>query len=445
MKKRMNKILSVLLVSALVITAGNVALAEDSGTPESNVQTVDGTETSDIGNTTEKAAAAIPDLEESLMEPEIEKRMEEASDTTDVNEQIAELIKQNSIPVTTMLTVTGKENIKTGRVVYTEEQKVGNYYGFRRSFKASAKGTIFMAVAKTYGDKNVFYGVYKDANLTQPVDGYDTAGVNAVRYRTFKIPKAGTYYLGVYTSSSVTIQEAGVAALFFNGGNRTIYNGKNNLVGTKVQQTNYFKFKALSTGYITVKGLKHSFKDIGSSSAEPGAYKVTLCNSQKRALSGATALRYGPTYGVTRGKVYYIKIQTGSNLSRSGYYGFNVKNTKITEKSGSKKSKAVTIKKNIVKKGTIQAGSSQADWYKLNLTNKKFQATMTYRTNDRLKMTLYRNGKKMKSVTGDYMHGKVYIYGSNIATGTYYIKIERYNSKSSGYYSLKWNNTIRRY
>ena len=124
----------------------------------------------------------------------------------------------------------------------------------------------------------------------------------------------------------------------------------------------------------------------------------------------------------------------------SGMYQLKVTNTGISEKSGTTKSKAVTIKKGSTKKGTITAGSSQADWYKFKLTSKK-SVIMTIKgaTNDQLKIAVY-DGKKIVKTSTIYNNTKSITLTSvgKWSKGTYHIKVYRGNSKSSGWYSLKW-------
>ena len=175
--------------------------------------------------------------------------------------------------------------------------------------------------------------------------------------------------------------------------------------------------------------------------SDSGYAKVVLCNSKKKAYSGSTYAKYIPAYGVTKGKTYYIKV-TNSGDSR-GYYCFRIDNKKISEKSGKTKSKAVNVKKNKTVNGTIQAGSSQADWYKIKLTKKqKLNIYVKGRTNDTLKIKLY-TGKTSRTYSmnnrydGKGFSYKYYTYGK-LSKGTYYVQISRGNSKSSGVYSLKW-------
>lgn len=120
----------------------------------------------------------------------------------------------------------------------------------------------------------------------------------------------------------------------------------------------------------------------------------------KRTLLGDTSMRYTPIYGVKAGTTYCIRIQ--SSYNSNGGYAFKVTNNKIKEKSGKTKKKAVMIKKK-TKKGTITAGSKQADWYKFKLTKKKsVKITFKGRTNDKFKVTIYKGGKKVGTRT--YWH-----------------------------------------
>lgn len=307
------------------------------------------------------------------------------------------------------------------------------YKGYSQQEYIPAKGTVIMTVAAEDDSQGsngyVRFGVFKDAALTQPVDS--TMGVNSGadgKVWVFNVPSAGTYYLGVYSSisSSSAAKNYGVAALaaYSKGTDRTLSNGKWTAVGQKDAQTNYFKFKATSTGYIKVSNSDRVY--------------VTLCSSKKKALSGEDWNLYDPVYGVKKGNTYYVKVRALYNTS--GMYQLKVTNTGVSEKSGTTKSKAVTIKKGSTKKGTITAGSSQADWYKFKLTSKKtVKMTIKGATNDQLKIAVY-DGKKVVKTSTIYNNTKSITLTSvgKWSKGTYHIKVYRGNSKSSGWYSLKW-------
>lgn len=426
MKKGTSKILSALLIATLVFTSAGVAFADsgESGAADS------------IKSNTAKASAV-------------------EQDTLKVADQLKASVKeagegiQNSGKATTKSTstfnltkmVTGNETPGVTELHYSSADTAftGNYRGVSSQPITLSKGTVLMAASALGYDKSgaavtsgsVYFGVYKDAALTQPVESYSSVSADgsSVRDKAFKISASGTYYLGVYSyiTGSTTVQayEVIVGAAYINGADRTVTNGQTIAVGQKDEQTNYFKFKATKTGYLTI--------------TESENYnKVALCNSSKKALSGYTYARYAPTYGVKKGTTYYIKAYAGSNSD--GGYQMKIKNNAISEKSGTKKSKAVAVKKNTTKKGTITAGSSQADWYKFTVTSKKtVKITINGKTNDTLKAVVYKGSKNIGSGSFSYSKSGLTLTSvGKLSKGTYYIKIYRGNSKSSGWYSLKW-------
>lgn len=422
MKKRMSKILSALLVSALVMSTGNVVQAEDAGETASGKAKVE--------------AEAIPQPETGVQTLEALGASEAAKEITTKATTGENTISLNRIK-------TGKEDVKKlkiGSVFYdntTAYKKGGNNrYGYGEQVKLK-KGTLYLTVKSEYSTSNVWFGLYKDKDLTKAVDGETWVASGGTYSRWFKVKKEDTYYIGVYSkTSSVAVEGAegaltSVGAIYYDGSDRTVTSGKQVAVGVKDAQTTYFKLKVKKAGYITVPCV-----DLNSR-----YYSVTLCNSKKKALSGATPLGYDPTYGVKKG-TYYIKVKSSSNSA--GGYAFKVtSNSSIKEKSGKSKAKAVTLKKKATKKGTIQAGSSQADWYKFKKgKEKQISAVLRGKTNDKLKLTLYRGGKKVGSKTFDYRHEGCYIALTNYPKGTYYVKIERGNKKSSGRYSVQWINGV---
>ena len=93
------------------------------------------------------------------------------------------------------------------------------------------------------------------------------------------------------------------------------------------------------------------------------------------------------------------------------------------------------------KKGNNEAGknSKQADWYKFKLTSKKkVKINVTTGSNESLKIILYKGGKRIitKTVRGNST-GDITSVGK-WPKGTYYIKVQRGTSTSSGYYTIKW-------
>ena len=143
-------------------------------------------------------------------------------------------------------------------------------------------------------------------------------------------------------------------------------------------------------------------------------------------------------YGVKKGVTYYIRARAG--YSRGGGYRLKVTNHKISEKSGSSRSKAVNIKRDSTVKGTVIAGESRSDWYKFKLSGKKsVSLTVKGATNDRLKIEVYSGRKKVKTSTFYSSTESLTLRSAGKwKKGTYHIRVYRGNSRSSGWYSLKW-------
>ena len=197
----------------------------------------------------------------------------------------------------------------------------------------------------------------------------------------------------------------------------------------------YIKYQAKAAGYVTI-------------ASKVGYGYVTLCNSKKKALSSQKTLNVNSSYasnkkviyGVTKG-TYYIKVK-----NYDAQFSLNMKLTKVSEKSGASKSKARTVSAKKTYKGTIVAGNKTVDWYKFKLTkSSRVSLDINGSTNDSFKITVYKGSKVMGSSYA-YNDFKVQFRSvkqfttkrASFSKGTYYIKVERANTQSSGYYSLKW-------
>lgn len=228
----------------------------------------------------------------------------------------------------------------------------------------------------------------------------------------------------------------------------------------------YIKFKPSKTGYVTV-----TLKNNSTAASGGAAGYLTFCNGNKSSLGqnreyydtvGEGSRYYTRTYGVKKGKTYFFKIESVGGVKVSANVVSAKKGTNNT------KSKAKSLGKNKTAKGLIIAGENKADWYKIKVT-KRQQVKINYnvKTNgaqysseivscyNGLKIALYqKNGKPFadgsnyyalanienpKDVDGPYYLYNSYTYKkSGIDPGTYYIKVERYNKTSSGYYTIKW-------
>lgn len=218
-------------------------------------------------------------------------------------------------------------------------------------------------------------------------------------------------------------------------------------------QTYWIKYKAGKTGYVTL-----TFKN--ASKSVKGSYGyVTLCNSKKKALGekepwtniATYSANYTRSYGVKKGVTYYFKVQC--------YYGTKItaKTTAVTKSTANTRAKAKQLKKGTAAKGILIAGDKKADWYKIELpADGKVRVTLTGKTNGYkggIRATFYgTNGKKWGSASEPYVDMtleytkismNIDLKGSTgtrypIPAGKYWVKVERRNAKSSGYYTLKW-------
>lgn len=464
MKKRTSKILSILLAFALIVSTGDVVRAED----------VDGQKTETQGMT--EVEVTEPETEQSVDDPEItaapaedeaevlESVMEEPKavetkednnteemdvtlepksskeiDSADMSGAAKDLIAQASVnqKIPVKIASTGNERLTSSEmalITYNAEDVKGSYAGYSEPFTVSAKGTLnFFAAGHPNNLRLFYFGVYRDADMTQEIGSWSVSRGNTDPVnRVFEIPSAGTYYIGVkskfYSYEEAVPQIVAAGAIFYNGADRAISSGQEIAVGQKNAQTNYFAIKASSTGYLMAQG---------DNTAK--YYKVALCDSSKKALSGESYLTNAPTYGVKAKKTYYLRVT--SSYNSLGAFKFKATNTKISEKSGKTKKKAVTIKKKQTRKGTVEAGSAgkQIDWYKFKLSGKKsVRFAVTTGSNDAIKIIFYKGSKKISSKT---VRGNATGTISSVGKwtkGTYYIRVQRGNSKSSGYYTLKW-------
>lgn len=411
-KMKIRKLLSGLIIVAMVAATSGIAFAADG---------ISGTET---------PAASAKSIDEEAVA-----NTKKPVDNMELN--AVQATAGNNIVVTTM--TTGNET-PTGSVIsYNTSDDLladdGSGYtrcGYSKAVKLN-KGTVIMAAAVVGNGEEYYcgavFGIYKDKAMTSPVDGEifaDEEDTDA-SVGIFTVPAQGTYYIGVYSPielSDATEFTVGTSACYISGVDRTLSNKKQVAVGQKKAQTNYFTFKAPYTGYIKV--------DLSDKA------NVTLMNSSKKALSNKSALTYSVVYGVKKGVTYKIRIQAPAN--KDGYYLMKVTNVQITEKSGSSKSKAVTIKRGATKKGNIIAGSSTADWYKFTLTSsKKVNVVMKGATNNKMKISIYKGSKLITTKTfTNNTASLTFKSNGKLTKGTYYIKIYRGTGTSSGYYSCYW-------
>lgn len=208
----------------------------------------------------------------------------------------------------------------------------------------------------------------------------------------------------------------------------------------------WIKYKAPADGYLTVKANYASSVYTASE-----GYWQLFDSARKTALSGNdtystnydAAYQFSNVFGMKKGKTYNLRVYSLDGVTISSKF------TKVSEKSGKSKTKAVSIKKGKTIKGIIPAGDKQADWYKFKVTKKQYlKLSWSAKTNDLMKFTVYEGSKNIGTVKANYASSKTYSqYVTNLYTNkklkvdpaTFYVKIERATKTSSGYYTFKWN------
>ncbi len=184
--------------------------------------------------------------------------------------------------------------------------------------------------------------------------------------------------------------------------------------------------------------------------ALPGCYAtLTLCNSaftpisSSIAINGSTASKNVQFAVDSVTKTYYIKVSGASSPLKLMNLSYS-----IHEKSGSKQSKAVKLKRGKTISGFVQDKDKTGDYYKLTLT-KKQKVKLTIKgslISGRVKVKIYtykkpKKGKKKQVVylNKELKNGtKSMSFSKTLSKGTYYISITKSKRLTNGTYSIKW-------
>lgn len=300
--------------------------------------------------------------------------------------------------------------------------------------KVNAVGTIKLNVKFTTLQKSLSAEVYTDAACTNRIGYYGiyaySGDVSEEQY--IPVSNVGTYYLRVYSSyydDSTFTNTISLSVSEYTNTDKTIKSGQTISYYRNSSSDNYdFRYKAEKTGKVTIMLPK-----------EYGHY-VTLLNSKKKALSSKEYTsqvigNYQLSFAVKKGTVYYFRVNA---ISSGEIQTITVKNTAIKAKGGSKKKKAANIKYNKTVKGLILPGVKTAKWYKFTLKKGKKPAfVLNGDVKGSLNITVYnKKGKKISSNTWSSGKATYTSYG-DWTKGTYYIKISRANSISSGSFTIK--------
>ena len=212
----------------------------------------------------------------------------------------------------------------------------------------------------------------------------------------------------------------------------------------------YIKFVAPKDGYVTFTA-----NNIPENDGRIFRGEWFLCNSARKAISSSGDCGFydedSVTFAIKKNKTYYLKVLTHGNGNFSHKVDYTYKSVK--EKSGSKRSKAVTIKKNKKVSGLLMAGEKKSDWYKVKLTKKQTLkitfSTKSYRGlafkvydkkgNEVMGLSYFQPSSTTETVTLVSKKNSYTDATKKLAKGTYYIKVYCLSDvRACGYYSLKW-------
>lgn len=251
------------------------------------------------------------------------------------------------------------------------------------------------------------------------------------------ISTAATYYLKIFENQTDAGLYLHITTSLVGANEFTANTGHPYVIALKsLSAPQYIPFSVTGTRKITA-----------TYSAPFGGY-VTLCNSSKMPLTDAvyvnesTSELKNAVFAVKKG-TYYLMISSPSNVVT-----LSINEQVITEKSGTKKEKAGTIKKGKKVLGTslITDSSGKIDWYKVTL-KKDAPVTLKFNSNissGLMQVTIYGNQQKYKrtfAMCGMNSCDTIYLKDSKtdkLPKGTYYIQIKKSSQITSGDYSIEY-------
>lgn len=245
--------------------------------------------------------------------------------------------------------------------------------------------------------------------------------------------------------------EASAASRAFKSAGRSAVVIKDKQDAKTTRQKTWIRYKAPDNGCLKITAQNAS--DRYAKSYVKGDWQL-FGKNRKDAVSpkknyttkSKDSFYYTDVYGVKKGTVYYLAVNANGGVKITASF------TKITDKSGAKKSRALKLAKGKTATGLIRAGDgSVSDWYQFTLTApQKLKLYLTPYTNNDISISI--SGPKgalkpsMTKVGISTSTGKKLNYGRKcpfttkqaVKAGTYYIQIKPAAKTSSGYYKLVW-------
>lgn len=215
----------------------------------------------------------------------------------------------------------------------------------------------------------------------------------------------------------------------------------------------WVKYKPSADGYLKVK-----FSAKSSLASYPDGMVQLYDGKKSKALSSAAYFFTDDNrdvfcsdfYGVKKNKTYYIGVMANGGVSMKASF------TKAKDKSGTKESKAYTMKRKKTYTGVITAGTTNAHWYKFKLS-KPSKLKINIKPNLTGDISVFLKGPGAGNSTSGTIRCRSYnsytgtisanAWGRNYTlynssrkhkAGTYKIKIKPTTKTCTGSFTLKW-------
>ena len=194
-------------------------------------------------------------------------------------------------------------------------------YGFRKKIKVESPMIVSQYLYEDYGLKNIWYGIYKDRKLTQPVKEIDMGyvmnslaeieeGAKEEDYPNFSLGhytllEPGTYYLGLYTSDFWDYSQVKFVSRF---------SPYEKVIKVEPGQSYDWSFLEKTKGEIWLQLRTPKTKKISMEIENyPIPLKVEVCDENKKVLGESIyadeyALRDKLEFRNARGNIAYIKM-----------------------------------------------------------------------------------------------------------------------------------------
>jgi hypothetical protein len=269
-----------------------------------------------------------------------------------------------------------------------------------------------------------------------------TASADIQSTEFMEVPKAGTYYLKIKSYDTADVTYSVQANIVSSNDDSLAAKDPKYISILGSEDSNCYKINVKKTGIIDVY-----LVDMDDNISED--VKVEICkktDGKTKVITSRDSLKYGTTFGLAKG-TYYIRVSSYSkNVYLMGY-----ESKSVSDKSGSKKSNAGTIKWKGKSSGLILATdkTSKADWFKFyNSKTRKVKITIEGNVTGDVILEFYgSDGRKFSGSLNidEYYHTSYanvsstsyYSSSETLPRGTYYIKVTKGGKDVSGNYTVK--------